>query len=57
MEPIGRFTGKLLDAGLVTQAELDEIADAVETEIDAAVESAKAAPEPLPEDALEDVFA
>lgn len=57
MEPIGRFTGKLLDAGLVTQAELDEIADAVETEIDDAVESAKAAPEPLPEDALEDVFA
>lgn len=56
-EPIKRFAERLLAEGLATQAQLDEIHLAVDAEIENAVESAKAAPDPKPEDALDGVFA
>jgi len=56
-EPIKRFAARLLAAGQATQAQLDEIQRAVDAEIENAVESAQAAPDPRPEDALDGVFA
>jgi TPP-dependent pyruvate/acetoin dehydrogenase alpha subunit len=47
-----RVTG----AGLVEQSDLDEIDRAVATLIDEAVDEAKAAPDPTPEDVLTDVY-
>lgn len=55
-EPIGRFASYLLTGGIVDQAGLDSLRAAVDAEIERAVESAMAAPEPLPEEALEGVF-
>ncbi|MEN6607409.1 MAG: thiamine pyrophosphate-dependent enzyme [Bryobacteraceae bacterium] len=56
-EPIGRFAAHLMADGVVDQAELDRIRAEVDAEIERAVESAIAAPDPRPEDALEDVYA
>jgi pyruvate dehydrogenase E1 component alpha subunit len=55
-EPIGRFGRKLLAAGHFRQSDLDAIRDEVKAEVQTAVERAIAAPEPRPEDALEDMF-
>ena len=55
-EPIGRFTQFLLDAKRADQPGLDRIKSEVDEEIEAAVKDAIAAPEPKPEDALEDFF-
>jgi pyruvate dehydrogenase E1 component alpha subunit len=55
-EPIGRFAKNLLDAGVVDQPGLDIIAQEVDEEIEQAVASAVAAPDPQPESALEGVF-
>jgi pyruvate dehydrogenase E1 component alpha subunit len=54
-EPIRRFTAELL-AGGVAQATLDGIIADVDAEIEAAVQSAMAGPDPQPEDALFDLF-
>jgi pyruvate dehydrogenase E1 component alpha subunit len=56
-EPIKRFAAYLLSSSAATQAQLDEIRASVDAEIESAVESALAAPDPKPEDALEDVYA
>jgi TPP-dependent pyruvate/acetoin dehydrogenase alpha subunit len=55
-EPIGRFACYLLNSGVADQAKLDRIQQEVNDEIERAVQSAMAAPEPKPEDALEDLF-
>jgi TPP-dependent pyruvate/acetoin dehydrogenase alpha subunit len=47
---------RVTDAGLVEQSDLDEIDRAVATLIDEAVDEAKAAPDPTPEDVLTDVY-
>ena len=56
-DPITRFAQDLLDAGIATQKELEEIGTAVRTEIDRAVEFAEASPWPEPTTALDDVYA
>jgi pyruvate dehydrogenase E1 component alpha subunit len=55
-EPIRRFAEFLLTGGFIEQAGLDGIRADVDAEIERAVESAMAAPDPKPEAALEDVF-
>jgi TPP-dependent pyruvate/acetoin dehydrogenase alpha subunit len=55
-EPIGRFGKKLLADTTCTQADLDRIRTEVKAEVQTAVDRAIAAPEPRPEDALEDMF-
>ena len=55
-EPIGRFARHLLSGGFADQAALDAIGAALDREIETAVKAAMAAPEPRPEDALNDLF-
>jgi len=55
-EPIGRFAARLLERDVADQAALDRIGAEIDREIEAAVEKAMAAPDPKPEDALEDMF-
>jgi pyruvate dehydrogenase E1 component alpha subunit len=55
-EPIGRFAEYLLAGGFIDEAGLEGIRADVDAEIERAVESAMAAPDPKPEAALEDVF-
>jgi pyruvate dehydrogenase E1 component alpha subunit len=55
-EPIRRFADYLLSGGIIDQAGLDGIRAEVDAEIERAVESAMAAPDPKPEDALEGAF-
>jgi TPP-dependent pyruvate/acetoin dehydrogenase alpha subunit len=56
-EPIRRFRTYLLEKGLATEAELNKAEEENDIEIEAAVKSAMAAPDPAPEAALEDIFA
>jgi TPP-dependent pyruvate/acetoin dehydrogenase alpha subunit len=56
-EPIGRFAKALLAGSTVTQADLDAVRAEVEREIEEAVQSAQAAPDPAPEFALEGLWA
>jgi pyruvate dehydrogenase E1 component alpha subunit len=56
-DPIKRFARDLLDLGIASQEELDEIGTGVEAEIDQAVEFAEASPWPEATTALEDVYA
>jgi len=55
-EPIKRFSAYLLDNGIADQAGLDAIRAGVDAEIESAVQSAMAAPDPAPEEALEGLF-
>ncbi len=55
-EPIGRFAKHLLAQGLADQPGLDRIGKEVDEEIESAVRAAMAAPEPKPEDTLQDLF-
>ena len=55
-EPIGRFARTLLSRGVADRNKLDAIGREVEARIDAAISAAKAAPDPKPEDALDDLF-
>jgi Pyruvate/2-oxoglutarate dehydrogenase complex, dehydrogenase (E1) component, eukaryotic type, alpha subunit len=50
------LTGRLLEAGVVQKAELDAIDRAVGEKIEDAVQSAKAAPLPLPKELMTDVY-
>ncbi len=56
-EPIRRFQTYLLAEGAATQAALDQIREQVDAEIELAVQSAMAAPDPDPQAALDGVFA
>jgi len=55
-EPIKRFAAVLLANGTADQAKLDGIREDVDAEIERAVTSAMAAPDPAPEDALSGLF-
>jgi pyruvate dehydrogenase E1 component alpha subunit len=55
-EPIGRFGAFLIAQHHCGQADLDAIRAEVKAEVQTSVERAMAAPEPRPEDALEDMF-
>jgi pyruvate dehydrogenase E1 component alpha subunit len=55
-EPIGCFAKFLIDRKLADQPGLDRINGEVDEEIEAAVKDAMNAPEPKPEDTLEDLF-
>jgi pyruvate dehydrogenase E1 component alpha subunit len=55
-EPIRRFADYLLSGGIIDQAGLEGLRLEADAEIERAVESAMAAPDPKPEDALQDVF-
>jgi TPP-dependent pyruvate/acetoin dehydrogenase alpha subunit len=56
-EPLGRFASHLQSRGVADQAGLDRLAAEVDAEIEHAVETAMAAQDPRPEQALEDIFA
>jgi pyruvate dehydrogenase E1 component alpha subunit len=55
-DPIQKYATKLIDAGIVTQGELDELEGVIQGRIDDAVDFAETSPDPAPEDALVDVF-
>jgi pyruvate dehydrogenase E1 component alpha subunit len=55
-EPIRRFADYLLSGGMIDQVGLEGLRAEVDSEIERAVESALAAPDPKPEDALEGAF-
>jgi pyruvate dehydrogenase E1 component alpha subunit len=55
-EPIGRFARLLVSQAVADGEMLDRIDKEVNLEIEAAVQSAMAAPEPKPEDTLADLF-
>lgn len=56
-DPIDRFSELLVDRGELTEEELEELRDEIETEIKEAVEYAQDAPLPDPSEAYEDMFA
>jgi pyruvate dehydrogenase E1 component alpha subunit len=56
-DPIKRFRSKLLESNVLSQAEADEIEQAVIAEVEEAVKFALESPYPAPEEALEDVYA
>ena len=55
-EPVRRFAERLLSESIADQAALDEIRQKIDAEIECAVKSAMAAPDPAPEDALKGLF-
>jgi pyruvate dehydrogenase E1 component alpha subunit len=56
-DPIKRFRSKLLESNVLSQAEADEIEQAVIAEVEEAVKFALESPYPTPEEALEDIYA
>ena len=56
-DPITIFGENLKNSGMMSQNDLDNIAQEVDDEIESAVEFAQSSPLPKPEDALLDVFA
>jgi TPP-dependent pyruvate/acetoin dehydrogenase alpha subunit len=56
-EPVGKYRRWLLETRGVTEATLAAIEEEVAAEVEAAVESAKAADPPPPDELLVDVFA
>lgn len=55
-DPIKRLGDQLLDQGMASQAELDDLQTAAQADVDAAMEFARTSPYPEPHEALEDVF-
>lgn len=56
-DPLPRFRDKLLNSGVLTAAQANEIARRVQAEMEEAVRFGLASPPPPPEDALKHVFA
>jgi TPP-dependent pyruvate/acetoin dehydrogenase alpha subunit len=56
-DPILKFAARLMDAGMATRDELDQLDARVKARVDEAVDFAETSPDPAPEDALADVFA
>ena len=56
-DPIKRLRQQMVQNKTATDAELDEIENNVLRELDEAVKFAQESPEPLPEEALEDIYA
>jgi 2-oxoisovalerate dehydrogenase E1 component alpha subunit len=55
--PLVRYQARLLEAGVLTQAQIDEYEAWARAEVDAAQRAAEDAPFPAPEAALGDVYA
>jgi pyruvate dehydrogenase E1 component alpha subunit len=55
--PIARYKKKLVETGVATPAEVEEIEKSAQAAVDQAVAFAQKSPLPKPEDALQDVFA
>ena len=55
-DPIKLYRNVLLDSGVASEAELNAIDSAIEERVDKSVELAEASPDPLPEDALKNVY-
>jgi pyruvate dehydrogenase E1 component alpha subunit len=55
-DPIEAFGGRLVDAGVVTDEEVEELREETEREVAEAVDRAKAADYPDPSEAYEDMF-
>src|SRR4051794_10828716 len=53
---LASFARRVTDAGLAEQSDLDEIDSAIARLVDEAVDEAKAAPDPTPDDVLSDVY-
>jgi pyruvate dehydrogenase E1 component alpha subunit len=56
-DPIPRFRKKLIEMGVLTEADAAKIAQEMNDEIEKAVKFAEESPYPAPEEALEDVYA
>lgn len=56
-DPIRLFRDRLIESGAITSAELDALDAEIEERVDKAVEIAESSPDPLPEDALCNVYA
>ena len=56
-DAIKKYSGQLIDAGLMTQEEIDALQERVQAEIDEAVQFAWKSPEPPIETMLDDVYA
>ncbi len=56
-EPIAPYRRQLIESGVLSEAEAQEIESAVLREIDEAVEFGRSSPSPKPESALEDLWA
>ncbi|MFL6211045.1 MAG: thiamine pyrophosphate-dependent enzyme [Pyrinomonadaceae bacterium] len=55
-DPVKRFGALLVDEGIVTQAELQQIKDEVDAEVNAAADEALASPQPDPKTATDFVY-
>lgn len=55
-DPLARFTKRVLEQGILTEAQIKEMKERMQKEIDEAVAFAKKAPDPAPEDLLQHVF-
>lgn len=56
-DPLPRFTKKLLDEGILTQKELDELQAAIDAELKEAIDFAEKSPPPEPSELTQDVYA
>jgi pyruvate dehydrogenase E1 component alpha subunit len=56
-DPNEKFGKQIIAQGMATQAELDAARDAAKADVDAALAFARTSPYPMPEEALEHVFA
>lgn len=56
-DPIVVFGGRLIDQGVLTQSDIDEVKERMHAEVESAIQFAMNSPYPAPESALEDVFA
>jgi pyruvate dehydrogenase E1 component alpha subunit len=56
-DPIARFQTKLLETGVLTQAEIEQLSHKTKTAVDEATKFATESPFPDPSEALEDVYA
>lgn len=56
-DPIPRFRQQLIDQGVVTEADVDQIDEEIAADVKAAEEFARKSPFPEPEEALEHLFA
>ena len=56
-DPIPRYAAALVESGDLTEQQIQEITDAADAEVDAAIQFAVDSPIPAPEDALLHVFA
>ncbi|MFB6070357.1 MAG: thiamine pyrophosphate-dependent dehydrogenase E1 component subunit alpha [Halanaeroarchaeum sp.] len=55
-DPVGNYRERVLDAGVIDEAELEEMTDEIRREVEEAVEFARESPEPDPQAAYDHVY-